>query len=58
VTEHGLGRDNLIFQAPPTDEPHIRKLMLAADPDSLGRTAPNARGSRYKHGTMTGYSPA
>ena len=56
VTEHGLGRDDLIFRAPVTDEAHARKLRLVADPDSLGRTEPNARGSRYKHGTTTGYS--
>jgi len=56
VLEHGLGRDDLIFQAPATDEPHVRKLKLVTDPASLGRTGPNARGSRYQHGTMTGYS--
>jgi transposase len=26
------------------------------DPDSLGRTEPNGKGRRYKHGTMTGYT--
>jgi integrase len=56
VTEHSLGRDDLIFRAPATDEAHVRKLRLGTDPDSLGRTEPNAKGRRYKHGTMTGYS--
>jgi integrase len=56
VTEHGRGRDDLIFQAPPVDEPRIRKLRLVADPDTLGRTRPNPEGHTYRHGTLTGYS--
>jgi integrase len=56
VTERGLGRDDLIFQAPPLDEPRIRKLRLVTDPDSLGRTEPNPQGHTYRHGTMTAYS--
>jgi integrase len=55
VAEHGCSRDDLIFQAPPA-EPRIRKLRLAADPDTLGRTKPNPEGRTYRHGTMTGYS--
>lgn len=56
VTEHALGRDDLIFRALATDEPRIRKLRLVVEPDSPGRTDPNGKGRRYKHGTMTGYS--
>jgi integrase len=56
VTERGLGRDDLIFQAPPLDEPRIRKLRLVTDPESLGRTEPNPQGHTYRHGTMTAYS--
>jgi integrase len=56
VTEHGRGRDDLIFQAAPIDEPRIRKLRLVADPDTLGRTVPNPEGHTYRYGTLTGYS--
>ena len=56
VSELGLGPDDLLFQAPAEEGPHPRKLRLAADPDSLGRTKPNAAGRCYRHGTMTGYS--
>jgi hypothetical protein len=38
IAERGLGREDLIFQAPPLDEPRIRKLRLVTDPESLGRT--------------------
>ena len=56
MAEHGLGRDDLIFQVPVTDETRVRKLRLVADPDELGRTAPNPEGRTYRHGTLTGYS--
>jgi hypothetical protein len=56
VTERGLGRDDMFFQAPPLDEPWIRKLRLVTDPDGLGRTEPNPQGHTYRHGTMTAYS--
>jgi hypothetical protein len=56
VTERGLNRDDLIFQAPALNEPRIRKLRLVADPDSLGRTEPNPEGHTYRHGTMTAYT--
>jgi hypothetical protein len=56
VEERGLGRDDLIFQAPGLEEPRIRKLRLVADPDSLGRTEPNPEGHTYRHGTMTAYT--
>jgi integrase len=56
VEGHGLGRGDLLFQAPEEDGPRVRKLRLVADPDTLGRTDPNAVGRRYRHGTMTGYS--
>ena len=56
VTEHDLGRDDLMFRAPVAYGPRLRELRAAPDPDSLGRTEPNAEGRRYQHGTMTGYS--
>jgi len=56
VEENGLGRGDLLFRAPEEEGPRVRKLRLVADPDTLGRTDPNAVGRRYRHGTMTGYS--
>ena len=56
VVEHGLGRDDLLFQAPAEEGPPDRMPRLVADPDALGRTEPNAAGRRYRHGTLTGYS--
>ena len=53
----GLGRDDLLFQAPAEEAPRERVPRLSADPDApLGRTKPNAAGHRYRHGTLTGYS--
>jgi integrase len=56
IVEHDLGRGDLLFQAPQENGPRIRKLRLVVDPDTLGRTGPNAAGRTYRHGTMTGYS--
>jgi integrase len=55
VTDHQLSRDDLLFRAP-ADSPWPRKPHLAVDPHTLGLTDPNAKGRRYRHGTMTGYS--
>lgn len=43
----------MLFTAP--TEPQRRVIELP-DPDTLGRTEPNAAGRRYRHGTLTGYS--
>lgn len=56
VAEHNLGRDDLLFHAPAAEGPQTHEVQAAPDPDSLGRTEPNAKGRRYRHGTMTGYS--
>lgn len=53
ISERQLGPDDLLFTAP--TEPHPRVMELP-DPDTLGRTEPNAAGRRYRHGTLTGYS--
>ena len=55
TTDHGLGRDDLLFPVP-ADRMRVRGLRLVADPDNLGLTEPNAAGRRYRHGTLTGYS--
>jgi integrase len=52
IGDHGLADDDLLFlmQQPKTQ---IRGLP---DPDTLGRTEPNAAGHTYKHGTPTAYT--
>ena len=55
--ERGLGRDDLLFQAPEEEAPRVRVPRLSPEPEApLGRTKPNAAGHRYRHGTLTGYS--
>ena len=55
IAAAGLGPHDLLFQRrhelppPPT-------LRMLANPDSLGRTLPNAAGRRYLHGTLSAYS--
>ena len=56
IEQRGLGRNDLVFQAPGPDGPRVRKPRLVVGPDTLGLTAPNALGRRYRHGTLTGYS--
>jgi hypothetical protein len=34
----------------------VRVPRLDTDLEALGRSGPNAAGSRYRHGTLTGYS--
>lgn len=53
ITENSLGPEDLLFtfqQEPDQPTPEI------PDPETLGRTEPNAKGKMYKHGTMTGYT--
>jgi hypothetical protein len=40
---------------PPQDSPAAR-LRAVPDPAALGFTKPNAAGSQYRHGTMSGYN--
>jgi integrase len=51
----GLAQDDLVFQAPESNGPRIRKPRLVVGPETLGLTEPNAMGRRYRHGTLTGY---
>jgi integrase len=53
ISERRLAADDLLFTAPTEPERHVIDLP---DPDTLGRTEPNAAGRRYRHGTLTGYS--
>jgi hypothetical protein len=53
ISERHLGPDDLLFTAP-TEPP--RRVIELPNPDTLGRTGPNAAGRRYRHGTLTGYS--
>ncbi len=54
IAAGGLGPDSLLFTAPTS--PAAPRLVAVPDPDTLGRTEPNAAGRRYRHGTLTGYS--
>lgn len=51
----GFGPGGLIFAMPPQDSPAVR-LRAVPDPVALGFTKPNAAGSQYRHGTMSGYN--
>lgn len=49
-----LGTNDLLFAI--RDQENIRRpLRIALNPDELGLTPPNAKGQRYKHGTLSGY---
>jgi integrase len=50
--ERSLSRDDLVFAMPkPTPV-----LTVLPNPDLLGRTAPNAAGRTYRHGTLSAYT--
>jgi integrase len=53
VGERHLGTGDLLFTVPAEPQP---RLLVLADPETLGRTKPNGAGRRYRHGTLTGYS--
>src|SRR5690606_19395613 len=55
ITAKNLGADDLLFAMDEADQPKAR-LRVVPDPDSLGLTEPNAKGRRYKHGTLSGYT--
>ena len=55
MTAKDLGVDDLLFAMREADQPRAR-LHAVPDPDSLSLTAPNAKGRRYKHGTLSGYT--
>ena len=59
VKRHDLGPDDLLFeQEQPTAPRRITLPEVLPDPDTLGRTEPNAKGRTYKHGTTSAYSAA
>ena len=55
VKDYGLGPDDLIFAMPPQASPAAR-LRAVPNMAALGFTKPNAVGSQYRHGTMSGYN--
>jgi integrase len=55
IATRGLGRDDLLFQLRQPDRPRQRIPEVLPDPETLGRTEPNAKGRTYRHGTSTGY---
>jgi integrase len=54
VAEHALGPDDLLFPSPAVLRPV--RLRAVPDPATLGETEPNARGHRYRHGSLSGYT--
>jgi integrase len=55
ITAKDVGADDLLFTMDETGQPKAR-LRVVPEPDSLGLTEPNAKGRRYKHGTLSGYT--
>ncbi|HEY3684751.1 MAG TPA: site-specific integrase [Streptosporangiaceae bacterium] len=53
IAENKLGQNDLMFALRQDVEQPIPDVP---DPDTLGRTDPNAKGKTYKHGTLTGYT--
>lgn len=51
-----LGNHDLIFVAPTPTGQRRRRPDVLPDPETLGRTVPNARGYTHSHGTISGYS--
>jgi len=59
VKRHNLGPDDLLFEQDQPAEP--RRLSLPEvlpDPETLGRTEPNAKDRTYNHGTTSAYAAA
>lgn len=55
INAHQIGDDQLLFWYTPT--PRAPRSTLRAVPtEALGRTAPNAKGLTYAHGTKTAYT--
>jgi integrase len=57
VAERGIGNDDLIFARPPMAEKPPR-LQLVPDRDSLPPIMSGGVATKYKHGTISGYSGA
>lgn len=57
VVERGLSPDDLLFQMPAARTVRRRPAELP-DPDTLDWTKPNAKGRRYRHGTLSAYQAA
>jgi integrase len=55
IDDAGLRDDDLLFTMP-TPDAAPTSLRAVPDPASLGLTAPNDAGRRYRHGTMSGYN--
>lgn len=53
VAAAGLTRNDLIFAMQPAAKP---RLVAVPDPNELGFTDPNAKGRRYRHGTLSAYT--
>jgi integrase len=57
IKERDLGPEDLLFTQPAPGERARATLPTGLpDPETLGLTAPNEAGLRYRHGTMTAYT--
>ncbi|GAA3733637.1 tyrosine-type recombinase/integrase [Salinactinospora qingdaonensis] len=52
IQSRGIGSEDLLFEMPTQEAPPVRGVP---DHEDLGLTAPNERGRRYRHGTLTAY---
>ena len=57
ITEHEVGNDDLIFTRPPQPVKPLR-LRLVPDPDKRRPIMSGGVATKYKHGTISGYSGA
>jgi integrase len=55
VTDHTLGRDDLLFRVTSEDSAAAMPVDVPT-PLALGLTAPNDGGRQYRHGTLSGYA--
>ena len=56
ITETGRGPHDLLFAMRSQEEEPMPVQRTPPDPETLGETAPNADGRRYRHGTLSGYN--
>ncbi|GAB3259184.1 tyrosine-type recombinase/integrase [Kineosporia babensis] len=57
IEARGLGADDLLFEAPEATTARRSRPEVLPDPETLGRTEPNAQGRTFLHGTTSVYGP-
>jgi integrase len=58
IADTGRGPDDLLFRMRIEDQPRVPEPRVPPDPATLGQTEPDARGRRYRHGTLSAYNAA